>query len=686
MRKITLKKITSIILVLFLSISTSLNNTPYSSEFNIISVLNSNSIESYSDARIEDDFYNAVNKEWLSKVKLDDGYISYGTFEEVCGRVNGDILNIISDIQKNKDSYDKNSDELKVLNLYNNYLDMKKRDELGTKPLEKYMNQINEIKDTNDLKAILKDDEFSYFQPLINLGVGPDYKNSNINVLYVSRSNLGLGNSFYYKDTSEKSQKIKQIYIDYIAKLHMLYGENEDVAKKNAETFFNIENEFAKKIPSYEEEAKDENRIQNSYNLYTVKELNKLIPNADIPGLLNKLNINNPKKIIVENPEELKLVNSFISKDNLENIKTYFKTNVLMNTDNYLTSKHREACNELRKVLYGVECSDLDEGSGVKFVSGQLNEIVSKLYVNKHFDDESKNDVEKMSKEIIENFEDRLQSNTWMSKSTKEKALRKLENVNVKVGYPEKWNDYSDVVINSYGEGGSLVDNLISIYTSQSKKQFSKLNHEVDKNEWNMGPCTVNAYYNALNNEIVFPAGILQAPFYDKNAKKEKNLGGIGVVIGHELTHAFDNTGAQFDETGKLKNWWNQNDYKEFTNRSKKVVDYYSNIKMGNEKNVNGILTVGENISDLGGMACVLDIAKKMEDPNLKDLFENYATVWREISTNELKEYLLNNDPHAPKKVRVNAVLSQFEDFYKTYNIKEGDKMYVRPEDRVGIW
>lgn len=427
MRKITLKKITSIILVLFLSISTSLNNTSYSSEFNIISVLNSNSIESYSDARIEDDFYNAVNKEWLSKVKLDDGYISYGTFEEVCGRVNGDILNIISDIQKNKDNYDKNSDELKVLNLYNNYLDMKKRDELGTKPLEKYMNQINEIKDTNDLKAILKDDEFSYFQPLINLGVGPDYKNSNINVLYVSRSNLGLGNSFYYKDTSEKSQKIKQIYIDYIAKLHMLYGENEDVAKKNAETFFNIENEFAKKIPSYEEEAKDENRIQNSYNLYTVKELNKLIPNADIPGLLNKLNINNPKKIIVENPEELKLVNSLISKDNLENIKTYFKTNVLMNTDNYLTSKHREACNELRKVLYGVECSDLDEGSGVKFVSGQLNEIISKLYVNKHFDDESKNDVEKMSKEIIENFEDRLQSNTWMSKSTKEKALRKLE-------------------------------------------------------------------------------------------------------------------------------------------------------------------------------------------------------------------------------------------------------------------
>lgn len=685
MRKITFKKIASIILVL-LSTYMPLNSALYSSEFNTISALNSNKVEYYKNTRIEDDFYDAVNKEWLSQAKLEDGYISYGTFEEVCGRVNGDILSIISDIKKNKDSYDKSSDELKVLNLYNNYLDIKKRNELGIKPIEKYINQINEIKSIEQLKEIFSDNEFSYFQPLINLGVGPDYKNSNINVLYISRSNLGLGNSLYYKDTSDKSQKIKEMYINYITKLHTLYGISEEEAKKNAEIFFNVENALAQRIPSYEEEAKDENRIQNSYNVYTVSELNKLIPNADIPELLNKLQINNPNKIIVENPEELKLVNSLINEEHLEDIKTYLKTSVLLNTDNYLTSEHREACNELRKTFYGVGASELDEGSGVKFVSCQLNEIVSKLYVNKHFDKESKEDVENISKEIIKNFENRLQNNTWMSKSTKEKALKKLENVNVKIGYPEKWSDYRDATVNSNEEGGSLVENILNIYVSQSKKQFSKLNQPVNKNEWNMGACTVNAYYNALNNEIVFPAGILQAPFYDKNASKEKNLGGIGAVIGHELTHAFDNTGAQFDETGKLKNWWSESDYKEFTNRSKKVVEYYSNIKMNNEKCVNGFLTVGENISDLGGIACVLDIAKKEEKLNLKDLFENYATIWREVSTDELKEYLLSNDPHSPKKVRVNAVLSQFEDFYETYDIKEGDKMYVKPEDRVGIW
>lgn len=686
MRRNALKRIAVAIMILILSISMPLNNVAYSSELSTPSSGSSNLIETKQDIRVQDDFYNAINKEWLSNTKLESGYISYGTFEEVCGKVNCDIHNVVLDIQKNKDKYDKNSDELKVLNLYTNYLDMEKRNELGIKPIEKYINEIDKIKNIKNLKEILNEKEFSYFQSLINLGVGPDYKNSNINVLYVSRSNLGLGNSFYYKDTSEKSKKIKDVYIKYLTKLHTLYGEDKKIAEKNAEIFYNIESDIAQKIPSYEEEAKDNNRIQKSYNIYSLKELEKMIPNVDFSCLLSKLDINDTNKIIVENPEELKLVNSLITEDNIEKMKIFLKTSVLLNTDNFLTSEHREASNELKKIFYGVESSELDESCGIKFVSCQLNEIISKLYVNKYFDKDSKADVENITKEIIKNFEDRLENIEWMSKSTKKEALNKLENVNVKIGYPDKWNDYSDIVIKSHEKGGSLVENIINIYVVQSKKQFSKLKQPVNKNEWNMGACTVNAYYNALNNEIVFPAGILQAPFYDKNANKEKNLGGIGVIIGHELSHAFDNTGAQFDETGKLKNWWSTNDYKEFTNRSKKIVDYYSNIEIGNGEFINGFLTVGENISDLGGIACVLDIAKKIENPNLKDLFENYALVWREISTKELKEYLLKNDPHAPKKVRVNAVLSQFEDFYKTYNIKEGDKMYVKPEHRVGIW
>ncbi len=685
MRKILLRRTASLI-ILVLIMSTPLNNAAYSSEFNIQNIKIDEDIELNKNTRVQDDFYNATNKDWLKNTKLQNGSISYGTFEEVCGKVNSDIHNIILDIQKNKDTYDKKSNELKILNLYNNYLDMEKRDELGVEPIEKYINEIDRIKTIGSLKGILSENKFSYFQSLINLGVGPDYKDSSMNVLYISRSNIGLGNSFYYKDNSDKSDKIKQAYINYLTKLHILYGEDEEIAKKNAQIFYDIENNIAQKVDSYEEEAKDDNKIQKSYNIYTIEELEKIAPNIDFKCFLSKLDINNKNKIIVENPEELKLVNSFITKDNIENMKIFLKTSVLLNTDNFLTSKHRAASNDLKKILYGVESTNLNEGSGVKFVNCELNEIISKLYVDRYFDENSKADVENMAKEIIENFKNRLQDISWMSSVTKKEAINKLDNVNVKIGYPQKWNDYSNIDIKSSDQGGCLVENVMNIYVSQSKKQFSKLNQPVNKNEWNMGACTVNAYYNALNNEIVFPAGILQAPFYDKGASKEKNLGGIGVIIGHELSHAFDNTGAQFDETGKLKNWWSANDYKEFTNRSKKIIDYYSNIAISDGKFINGSLTVGENISDLGGIACVLDIAKNIENPNLKDLFENYAIVWREVSTKELKEYLLNNDPHSPKKIRVNAVLAQFEEFYKTYDIKEGDEMYVKPENRIGIW
>ena len=680
-----LKKTTSLI-VFFLIISTNLNNSAYSLVFNSNYVSNFNQIENYDETRVQDDFYNAINKEWLSNAKLQEGCISYGTFEEVSGKVNNDIYNIILDIQKNKDDYDSNSDEIKVLNLYNNYLNMEKRNKLGMKPIEKYIEKINSLENISDIKEILWDSEFSYFQGLINLGVGPDYKDSSKNILYVGRNTLGLGNSLYYKDNRGKNKDIQSVYIDYLAKLHRLYGENEEEAEKDAENFYSLEKDFSLYIPSYEEEAKDENRIQKSYNVYTIKKLEKNAPNIGIDRFLSKLEVKKTDKVIVENSKLLNMINSLMIEENTDKIKRFLKTNVLLSTDDLLTNEHREAANKLRKIFYGVDAVEFNEGSGIKFINEQLNELVSKIYVDKYFDRHSKIDVENISTEIIENFQNRLKNISWMSKVTKGKALNKLKNMNVKVGYPDRWNDYSDIKINAYDEGGSLVENVINIYKLQSKKEFSKLNKPVDKSEWSMGACSVNAYYNALNNEIVFPAGILQRPFYDKDSSKEKNLGGIGVIIGHELTHAFDNTGAQFDETGKLKNWWSASDYKEFTSRSQKVIDYYSNLKTNEGTNVDGFLTVGENISDLGGIACVLDIALKIDNANLKDLFENYATIWREVSTKELREYLLNNDPHAPKKIRVNAVLSQFEEFYKTYNIKEGDKMYVDPEDRIGIW
>lgn len=682
-----IKKKISKILALILSISIILNcNVAYSIESNSIKNKNSFKVYETSDIRLEDDFYEAINGEWIRKTKSEMGNISYGTFDELSNNVSNSIDRTLINIKKNRDSYKENDNEVKVLNLYENYMNINERNRLGIKPIEKYIKEINNIKSLDDLKEVLRNEELSYFQSLINFEVGPDYKNSNDNILYISRSTLGLGNSDYYKTKNNKYKEIKNEYIKYLTKLHILSGETKKIAKVNVERFYELEQKMARKIPSKEEESADPNRLEKSYNIYTISELEKEFPNIEFKNLFLSFKLSKAKKIVVEDPEELKLVNSFICEENLENMKSFLLTNVLMNTDSLLTSNFRAASNDLKKSLYGIESGEFNDKSGVKFITYQLDELVSKLYVDNFFDEGSKYEVEHMAEEIIDNFEKRISNISWMSNATKLEAINKLKNVNIKIGYPNYWNDYSSLKINRIDEGASLVENIINIYLYKSSIQFNKLNKPVDKNEWSMGACIVNAYYNPTNNEIVFPAGILQSPFYDKNATKEKNLGGIGAVIGHELTHAFDNTGAQFDEEGKLNKWWTDDDYIEFTNRSKNIARYYSNIEVEEGKFVNGNLTVGENISDLGGVACILDIAKKIENPNLKELFENYAIVWRDICTNEMRDFLLNNDTHSPKKIRVNEVLAQFEEFYKTYNIKESDKMYVIPEERIGIW
>lgn len=639
-----------------------------------------------TEIRLEDDYYTAINKEWFDSIELDEGKMSYGTFEELSCNVSDDIKNIICSIRSNKDKYAKDSDEIKVLNLFENYLDINSRNELGMQPIKKYIDEVNSIETMDQLMDILSSYDFLYFQSLINLGVGMDFRDSSKNVLYVSRTGLGLGNSGYYKSNSKQNKKIRKEYIKYIEKLHKLSGKNSKDSKKAAESFYNFENTIAQVTPAVDEEAADPKKVEKSYNVYTMEQIKRKLFNVDIDKMMNDLKINTTNKIIVEDPNQLAVINDLMCEDNIEKIKNFIITNILINSDSILNKEFREASNGLKKVLYGASCEDMNEMEGVKFVNYELGGIISRLYVENYFDKECKEEVQAIADKIIENFKGRLEKLSWMSDTTKAEAVTKLNNVKVKIGYPDKWEDYRNLDIRSYEEGGNLIENTINIFKLEAEKQFSKLNKDVNKDEWSMEAFVVNAYYNPINNEIVFPAGILQKPFYDHTASEECNLGGIGTVIGHELTHAFDNTGAQFDEKGNLKVWWSPKDYEEFIKRSKKVSQYYSNIEVEKGKFINGDLTVGENISDLGGMACILDLADDLKNPNLKELFENYAMIWREISTEEIKDYLLNNDPHAPKKVRVNAVLSQFEEFYNVYDIKEGDKMYIKPEERVAIW
>jgi len=311
---------------------------------------------------------------------------------------------------------------------------------------------------------------------------------------------------------------------------------------------------------------------------------------------------------------------------------------------------------------------------------------VGKIYAERYVPEKTKKDVENITKEIIETYKKRINNLDWMSESTKKNATDKLDKLDVKIGYPENWDDYSKLNIKSYEEGSSLFENIMTLRISAYDEMFSKINQPVDKKKDSFTPQTVNAYYSANENSIVIPGGIIQGHFYDPNATKEVNLGGIGAIIGHEISHAFDNTGSQYDSNGNLNNWWSEKDYEQFTEKAQKIADFYSQVEALPGEKINGNLTVGENIADIGGVSCILDILNTMDKPDYKAFFESYATTWRQITTKEYAEYSLRLDVHSPNKFRVNTVLPQFQKFYDTYGITEKDGMYVKPEDRLSIW
>jgi len=299
---------------------------------------------------------------------------------------------------------------------------------------------------------------------------------------------------------------------------------------------------------------------------------------------------------------------------------------------------------------------------------------------------ETKEDVEKITKEIVETYKKQIENLEWMSASTKKNAIDKLDKLNVKIGYPEEWIDYSKISVKSYEDGGSLFENIVTLRISANDERYSRINQRVDKKKDVFTPQTVNAFYSANENSIIIPGGIIQGHFYDPNKTREENLGGIGAIIGHEISHAFDNIGAQYDSNGNLNNWWSKKDYEQFTAKAEKIANFYSQIEVLPGSRINGYRTVGENIADIGGVSCLLDILDKMDMPNYKAFFESYATTWRQITTKEYAEYVLNLDVHSPNKFRVNGVLPQFQKFYDTYGITEKDGMYVKPTDRIGIW
>ncbi|MDO5518186.1 MAG: M13 family metallopeptidase [Clostridium sp.] len=636
-----------------------------------------------TDTRKQDDFYNAVNKDWLNNAVIEQGKVSDSAFDEISSRLTEQKKSLINELIANKSNYSTDSDEKKIINLYENYMNTEARNNENLIGVNFIFQYLRNVRDVNQLKDL---EMHNVSNPMIKFSCSVDLKDATKHALYISPTALTLGDSGEYTKPSADTEHRKDVLTRYCTKILTLSGYSDDEAKSKVDNLFKFEGMIAPYIISKEQASKDETAIDKEYNVVTVDELDEMAPNLNIKDQMKNLNIDNANKIILEQPKWIQGLNDMYTNENLELFKDYIEINNLVSVSAYLGENFTNTQAEFSNELLGSNGDIPLEEKAIATVNSLLDMPFGKAYVNKYFDSQIKTNVEDMIKNIVNNYKSRIDKLDWMSDTTKANAINKLDKLRIKVAYPDKWDDYSSLDIKSYDEGGSLIENVLNIKKFNAEKAFKKLNEDVDKDEFACSPQTVNAFYDPNSNSITIPAGILQKPMYDLNASKEINYGAIGAVIGHEISHAFDTTGAKFDCDGNLSNWWTEEDYNKFKEKTQKVRDYYNTVKTDDGKSVNGDITVGENIADISGVACSLDIIKQMDNPNYKDFFESYANIWRMIATPEYADYCLSFDVHSPNKVRTNVVVGQFEEFYKTYGITENDKMYIKPEDRLQIW
>lgn len=637
------------------------------------------------EIRLQDDFYAAINKEWLATAKIKPGYSAVNAGSEVYDKCQEQIQEIFDDILKNESKYKDTDVEKKMINLYKNYLNTTERNKQGIEPIKPYLDKINNIKTLDDLDNYLSDLIQSNMSGLYACYIDTDFKNSNKNAFYLSSTNLLLGDSDAYTKPSEQAKRVEKAATTYFIKMLQLVGYSKEEAEKKVADAYAFDKKLAPSIIGQEEATQMENLYASLYNPKSLSELDQLAPHMKLQSKINKICNNQVSTVIVTEPKWLEAFDKMYTEENVAQMKNYLEIQFLSNTVSLLSDDFTAIAEEYNKALTGVSGRVPAEEEALSVINSTFSDELGKLYVQKYFSKEAKADVEELVNELIAAYKKKLQNVDWMTDATKQNAIKKLDTMKVKIGYPDTWPTYEGLTLQSYEEGGSLLENSFALTRWSYAKMLEKLNKPVDRSAFVMAPQTVDACYNPTCNDITFPAGILQAPFYDKNRSRAENLGSIGAIIGHEISHAFDTTGANFDENGNIKQWWTEEDYKNFQAKAQTVKDYYNHVKT-DAGMVNGDLTVGENIADITGLSCALDVLKESDNPDYKAFFEAWAKSWCMISTEETAKMMLEKNVHSPHKVRANVVVSQFQEFYDTYDVKEGDGMYVKPEDRLKIY
>ncbi len=625
----------------------------------------------------QQDFFRYVNGAWLDSTEIPNDRSRWGSFDELRQRTDEDALALLEKTASSED-LDGSTDQGKAVFLYKSIMDTVNRNAQGVEPVKPYLAKIDAIQSKEDLQKFLIEMSEYGSAGFFSFGVGADSKNSDMNAAYLNPSGLGLPERDYYLlDDSDSKDKRKK-YKVYIADMLQYIDYTEEEAKKAAETILAFETKLAE--PRLDKVERRDAR--NTYNPMTIAELQKLTPAMQWNAYFEGIGAKNLDTVIVSQPKYMKALQQILTENSIDDWKTYLKWDFFNGAAPTLTTQlERESWEFYSKALRGAKEQRPRNERALGTINGVLGEALGKLYVEEHFPPQAKETAREMVDNIIKAYENRISNLSWMSEDTKKKALEKLSTFNVKIGYPDTWKDYSELEIQSPEDGGSYFQNMLNAQKWRVTDNMADLGQPVDKTEWFMSPQTVNAYYNPRYNEIVFPAAILQPPFYDYKADAAVNYGGIGAVIGHEISHGFDDSGARFDAEGNLNNWWTDKDLEQFEDLGSELAEQYSAIEVLDSVYINGKFTLGENIGDLGGVNAAYDGLQihLNENGNPGEIdgftpeqrfFLSWATVWRTKMREEALRNRIKTDSHSPGMYRAYVPLQNIDAWYDAFVIK----------------
>ena len=633
-----------------------------------------------------DNFYLYANGTWLKNNPVPASKTRWGSFDLLRQTSLDRLKLLVEDASKNTS---KNSLYQRVGDLYEAAMDSAALEKSGYAPIKPQLDSLNAITTYDE---VLHQIETLRTQGvggvLFGFSVGQDDRNVNEYIPALRQGGTSLPDRDYYLKNDARSQTIRTEYVKYVTDMFKLVGDDDATAQKKAQQILNLETALAKAQMS-RVEMRDPIK---TYNKFSIADFNKLTPTLDWKAMLAEMKVTSADSILCNNPSFFKTANSLLSAVPVDVWKAYLQWAVIKNNAAYLSSNFVNRQFAFNQVLSGQKQITPRWQRMSSMVDNNLGELLGQLYVEKYFNDAAKQRMLALVKNVQQTFANRIHRLDWMSDSTKQQAIIKLNAIVNKIGFPDKWETYNGVVINR----NDLLGSLKSVNEWAYNDMVSHMGKPVDKTKWGMTPPTINAYYNPTNNEIAFPAGILQFPFFDANADDAVNYGGIAAVIGHELTHGFDDEGRQYAADGNLKDWWTADDAKKFTERADKVVAQYAGFVVNDSLHINGNLTLGENLADLGGLNIAYEAFKNTDEgksnkkidgftPDQR-FFLSWAQVWRSNILTDYAAQLILVDPHSPGMYRCNGPVSNIDAWYAAFDVKPGDKMYKPENERIKVW